>query len=929
MSPSPAATAPSPVDPAAFDRQALFDQLHAGAGIITATRRLAHELRTDFDHRQQQHRAAWPSADILHYPAWLKRCWQYFSSASAQPTLLEDAQALSLWQQIIARDIARQSSDTEPLWNTYSSATTAMQAWRLLHLWHIELQHCAASEHVDHRHFLRWARRFRAHCADQRWLDSALLGEHIAQHIQRAATLRCLQAPGTPPQTRFIFHGFDRVTPQHQSIIDALARHAEVVLSRPPTPTAAQVRVACFDDAPSQWLAAANWVRAQQQQNPAGKLAIVCPDMPRSRRAIVYALKQTLQPGSLLAPDARATSWHVSLGDNLAALAPVRGALGLLGALLEPLEGARLSDFILSPYLHAAQQEQAERSRLVYWCQRQLAYQIRLDKLHSILSTERTGRPDTPQLTRLLGTLGDALGQHRKTAAFSHWANRFKHWLDRLGWPGEAPPDSDTFPLVQAFYDLLWKLAELDLVQPSATADEALNRLRQLAAEQPFQTEDKQAPVQVMGVLEAAGLRFDGIWFGDLVADCWPPRAQLNPFIPTRLQRAAGLHEADLERHFQLAEQRQQALRHACAELVLSRTRFDGDLACEDSPLLPLGEPDASADLPVARHLHQHYADTRPTLEWIADQQGLAVSAGQRISGSAGLIQAQATCPCYAYATYRLGATDLQPRAPGLNAAERGSLLHKALELAWLDIQDSDRLHRLDEPQLRRLLQHSAEQAARRYRAISGCGDGFFQVQEAWLVRTLTEWFAVERQRCEPFTVVACEQLYELQLGALPLRLKVDRIDRFADGSVGLIDYKTGLPDSVSKWFGERLEAPQLPLYAMTQTQPIALIALAQVKAGQCRFSGVSQRDQPFALDHNGKPSPSVAPSAADDDWAGMLATWRRQLEQLAAEFSAGDARQNPTGAGRCRPCRLPGFCRAQSADRPAPPTERDHATDC
>ena len=65
-------------------------------------------------------------------------------------------------------------------------------------------------------------------------------------------------------------------------------------------------------------------------------------------------------------------------------------------------------------------------------------------------------------------------------------------------------------------------------------------RVKRLAAQTLFQPEAPDVPIQVLGVLESAGLEFDHLWVMGLTDEAWPIPARPNPFIPVALQRAAG-----------------------------------------------------------------------------------------------------------------------------------------------------------------------------------------------------------------------------------------------------------------------------------------------------------------------------------------------------------------------------------------------------
>jgi ATP-dependent helicase/DNAse subunit B len=69
-----------------------------------------------------------------------------------------------------------------------------------------------------------------------------------------------------------------------------------------------------------------------------------------------------------------------------------------------------------------------------------------------------------------------------------------------------------------------------------------------------------------------------------------------------------------------------------------------------------------------------------------------------------------------------------------------------------------------------------------------------FRYEFARTVRQLDEYatWLIEQAAIEPFTVLACEQRVDIPLGMVRLVGKVDRIDRIADGSLVVRDYKSG-----------------------------------------------------------------------------------------------------------------------------------------
>jgi ATP-dependent helicase/nuclease subunit B len=96
----------------------------------------------------------------------------------------------------------------------------------------------------------------------------------------------------------------------------------------------------------------------------------------------------------------------------------------------------------------------------------------------------------------------------------------------------------------------------------------------------------------------------------------------------------------------------------------------------------------------------------------------------------------------------------------------------------------------------------------------SAVSPAFGAMERQRLAALLAEFLEMEKMRA-PFDVVACEEPRVAELGGLQLKVRIDRIDELAGGRRVILDYKTGKV-STSGWWDERLDEPQLPLYAIT-----------------------------------------------------------------------------------------------------------------
>ena len=162
------------------------------------------------------------------------------------------------------------------------------------------------------------------------------------------------------------------------------------------------------------------------------------------------------------------------------------------------------------------------------------------------------------------------------------------------------------------------------------------------------------------------------------------------------------------------------------------------------------------------------------------------------------------------------------------------------------------------------------------------------------------------------FQIETLEKTYQLSLPTtgeitLPITIKADRMDKDVHGHRLLIDYKTGIKQSSSKWLGERIAEPQLPIYALAanlSTQDA--VSFASVRSGEdMGFEGLSGEDmgiKGLALCDGKRSRP--------DDWQAVLDAWRQQIDALAEEFIQGHSDVAPRDKDACNYCKLEAVCR-------------------
>ena len=316
----------------------------------------------------------------------------------------------------------------------------------------------------------------------------------------------------------------------------------------------------------------------------------------------------------------------------------------------------------------------------------------------------------------------------------------------------------------------------------------------------------KHARLHIWGLLEARLQHADTIVMGGLNEGTWPPEAAASPWMSRTMLSEFGLPEP--ERRIGLAAHDfTQAF--SAPRVVLTRSAKAGGTPTVPSRWLLRLDNLGPAAVPKrdSEWLHwQGLLDTpaairaapppapRPPLE--ARPRRLSVTQ----------VETWMRDPYGIYARHVLGLKALDPIDADPGAADYGTLIHRALD-EFLGAVDGP----LPEDALDLLL-HSGRKTFGRLLDRPG-------VWAFWWPRfeRIAEWIVpVERRRREFVRASAGEAAGSLTLdgpaGPFVLTARADRLDLLDDGTITVIDYKTGAPPSpaeVAAGF-----APQLPLEA-------------------------------------------------------------------------------------------------------------------
>lgn len=887
---------------ASFTTVSAGDLLARGGTLLTATHRLARQIRRAHDQAMAASGAeAWPSPDILPLDAWLRRTWESLAVCAApvgqhrlehrpahrmERRLLTDDECRVVWGRILAAEAA--GADMALI------APLAASGWRLCQLWGItpaELHQAADTD--DARAFARWVDAYRQRLAECGWLDSAALLTSLPAVLAESSITKSPIAGSIISGAAVGFAGFASWTPAVTALATALELQQVAVCHIETAPRHERTRIIAARDEVDELAQAFHWAAGLISRNPGAAVAILVGSLEQQAAAARRIGLDVLAPGwQLHEPAARPVA--LAAGRQLTDFPVVNTALAVLRLLVGSSTFEEVSQVLRSPYITGAVNERTGRALTELRLREYPLESIRASDLPRLLHGKA---PVIAGLWAAAVALTEAVRGQRLLP--SHWAGHFSAWLTAAGWPGDRGLASEEHQAAEAWQVLLSAFAATDDVAGRLTLPAALGHLARQAHDRAFEPESAEGAVQVVSLGEAAGQAFDGLWITGLTADQWPAPAHAHALIPLSLQRAAGIPEAAAATQEKALRLQLTQLMAAAVEVVLSWPAEREGAIQLASPILhdervtgPVSAEEADATAPGAHPLRDALAASSlgaAAAVETADDCPSALPVGRtptRLSGGSRVLAMQAVCPARAFIEFRLRGTELRAPARLLDPANRGRLLHRLLEQLYGLEACRTGLGKLDQAGLRAQFASVIDTVLDEFLpATEPFCAGLRPLEAERLWTQLQALHALDADR--PDFTVATEVSREVQIGALLLKLRLDRIDHLVDGGELVIDYKTGAFQPAG-WKKGRLQDSQLPLYAVTDgARGVAVVQILPLGA---RLVGVGERTLAVA----GMKSPDKFFKDEALEWPAVLERWQRQLESLATEFAAGDFRVNP-----------------------------------
>ena len=824
--------------------------------ILTANQRLAMQIKQAWGKSSQdQNIPVWRSPRVMSIEHWLMFLWDELKDQNhpivSQLSIVGTMQSQYYWEKVIAQ--SDESLDK-------SFASMAANCLDLLQRWSIDFNEITDSGSSLDK-FKHWASQY------QRLLNKNKLVT-LPQAYQLIGD--CFAAGALDKELQVNLYGFQSISPLQQNLLE---RTAEKYHSIKPNKQQVNARTIECADPSSEIAVASKWAALELLQNPNQRIGILIPDLNNCLTQTVRILNETLAQQNC------STAVNISAGVKLSETALIKAAFNCLDLFNFDLPLSQWLCLLNSPF------NLFEKLPIQFKvdCELRLralkSHSLGLDQFIQVIRGQQSKLENSDEVQSAIEPLYNFQQFNRENKAnqysFSHWADILDKTVKQFGWPGLSQPSSIQYQQIQQWGKLLSKLSELDNLGIEVGRSKALYYLNKLASEHLFHPQTGDAPLQVLGLLEGAGLVFDKLWVTGMHSGNLPTSGSIDPVLSANFQRQHEMPFSVPEKELTIAKSLLSSFKENTKQLFLSYPLSDGKTPLEPSTLIKdIEQQDIKAlvgDMQPAAWLKQ--SDQTDILE----ESGYAYNpALEPIRGGSSILKHQSTCPFNAFAIHRLWALDLDEPSIGLEAMDRGSIVHEILYRLWDNWKTSSALMGLSAEQLSLKVEDTIQavllEQAKTHSWLQG--ENYFALEQQRLSKMILQWLEVEKQR-PSFEVIDTEQKITMDFGDLKISLILDRLDKVQGQNV-VIDYKTGNVSS-SAWYGERPKDPQLPLYVMASEPMPEGCFFGHLKGTKFKFLGLSK-------------DPIITGIKPADDWQLQIDKWQTALNHLAQEFIQGKA---------------------------------------
>ena len=872
--------------------------LRDGGLVVASSDRAARALQATYHRkRRDEGLAAWPAPKIIAWNTFARTAWE--DRTFDGRLLINSAQELSVWCEIIHSE---RHLPTALRASVRRLAAMAVEACDLLGAYAPKyfLRSTRVGWDHDAGQFSNWLSEFDEHCVKHSLIPLSRVPAELLSLLQEESSVR--------PPLRLA--GFDHLLPLQRQVFDAWGHWEQFPLAA----AELNARFHLASDTQTELEACASWCHGRLAAEPQARILVITQEASQRRGEIERAFLRFFAPGPPL-------PFEFSLGIPLSTVAPVRAALLLLRWLGAAL-GENELDWLFGSNL-AASHEDSSALQSSMRALRRLDRQRLQWPLESFLNQRPIAAALPAQWKRRMTLAQKRLEESSKTLNPLEWADKVPHLVETIGWPGTESKASVQFQAIRRWQQALDTAGSLGFDGRRVTWQEFLTDLEHIAADILFTPQSSDAPIQIAGPAESAGLAADAVWVLGADEDSWPGAASMHPFLPANVQREFEMPHSSHDLDWRFSSAITKRLLSSAREVHFSYAAQKDGIETGPSRLI---QQLVCAPQPLAQHQRPHMHEAVVATPFI-DSTTVAFHLNQ-LTGGAGVLSWQSQCPFKAFASARLDAKDWDAAEFGLSAKQRGQILHAVLHSMWSGRapgikSQNDLIAIKDLVAFVETHVNAGMQSALPHEILAQVPPNYLELERIRLARLIGEWIDFEKSRA-PFEVQQVEAQRTVTIAGLSMNLRLDRVDRLVDGSPLVIDYKTGNVNPRS-WDLPRPDDLQLPLYKVFGLEPLQPslfdnlggparggLVFARVRTGDICLTG-------RVTDAKGLVKPDLPgnSSLVRRKLTGFEESqWKEYIQQMAEDFLHGRAEVNPREFPKtCKHCGLQAVCRVQEPE--------------
>jgi ATP-dependent helicase/nuclease subunit B len=905
-----------------FDIEPLLPILQDGFTLLTPNNRSVDGILREYASEQRAQGEishAWQRPAVFAIDIYIQHIWQLAASQAIAPfdttRILGRFDEQEIWLKLI-----HASYEKYPLLNIEDTARAAARSYRSYKQWDVgannKIEHYRNA--IDFQTFLSWSEQFESRCKKLHAVSLSDASQAITTHVEKLAAI-------LPRKIALI--NFDQPPPLYERLFQALGLVCEVVWHRTSeqkeslatTFASSLAEGNCthrsYQNSSDEIDACLAWCHNKALEFPQAHIGIVV-DPGRSLEPLIEETlfrDNTVESKNKFNIAEHLNHYHSS--ETLDELPDFSAALSILTLNYELIDSERFCKLLQSANILGAENEMQARIALEIQLRRNTEAETRLSELRRIM-TQRKYDHYCPILAEALLAFSELARHEPSHQSLRKWLLLFNKQLEALGWPGSNLAEHNRRQL-QQWQQCLQHIAASSTVLGKISLSAALGKLQNFLKQSNVNLNfDDRLQISLLDIEEAKDLLFDYVWILSVDDRSWPQAANPVSFLPYGLQQHLQMPNCSSQQQLELAISQLCKLRNNTkAQLVFSHHTLEEELSIRPSALLREIQFDPSDKQNTAIQ-ESHRIQSNTPLETLEEKLHIPLNPGEQVNGGTSLLSNQSNCPFRAFARNRLSANELEEFSHGLNSIVRGNALHKALEYLGEHLGDSQTLHALSFSETEDLLDRSSTVAIEylRRRHPETMTPAFSILEKGRMSGLLSGFLDLEKLRSN-FSIEHNEKNLTWQYSRLSLNLRIDRIDRLDDGSLALIDYKTGKFTNY-RWFDDRPDDLQLPLYQIAVTgegeDSVSATLILQINAENIGFVSPMENGQlgaPLKVSSQGK--------TFEGGWPSLQNYWNNRIIALVEEFESGLTAIAPTrGYMTCQYCELGPLCRINESNQ-------------